>query len=392
MPYIYLLQRKVHFGTNIYKIGKTIDIKKRLTAADYRQCKIIYIIWVNNCDKTEKDLIKIFNKEFKQCISIDPNYQGDEDYEIDDLNKAVSIIFELTKDIDLDFITDDVTNEIDKIDISKWWVNYNKEFTKEEIDNYMKIDLLLETWIKFINSWPFYYNKENQLDLQKYFEPIRFVKNGEIYFKVIRFNGTKKHYVFEGLINRNKLKQTQLQDAGIKYINFITYVSHYINKSGNKFKYYDLNNNEYETSAQEYILDQITLKLFTKQILTKQDKNKIYAIYGLQNENFINDIVNKKNILIPILHEMFIRYILIENNYNVRKIINIINENINDLEINLLIPWLIHNKVIITDDGDELELWYHDDDILLHLDDGLLSKKITDVITKIKPSILCIYD
>ena len=48
--------------------------------------------------------------------------------------------------------------------------------------------------------------------------------------------------------------------------------------------------------------------------------------------------------------------------------------------------------LIITDDGDELELWYHDDGILLHLDDGLLSKKMIDVITKIKPSILCIQD
>lgn len=398
MPYIYLLQRKVHFGTSIYKIGKTKDINQRLKAADYRQCKVICVVWVNNCDIAEKELITTFNKEFKQCISIDPNYQGDEDYEIDNLNKAFHIIFELTKNIELNEIQEIKTIESNEINISEWWNELDLSYNSNEFKSYTSTNKLFDIWIKFINCWPFYYNKENQLDLQKYFEPIRLEKDGEVYFKLSRYNGTKKHYLFDALVNRNKLKSKGLSDAGRYYIDFITNISCLINRSGNKLKYYDLNNNEHIVITQEYIIDKTTLKLFTKQVLIQDDKNKIYAKYGIQNTEFINEIIKNKKIMIPILNVVFIKYIKIIDYPSGREIIKFINDNFNIFDINLVIPWLIHNNVILVDtisyekDDHFLGIDFNDN-ILFYIRDFCdcnndLYQRIIDIINKIRPSML----
>ena len=390
MTYIYLLQRKVHFNTNIYKIGKTKDIKRRLNAADYRQCKIICIVLVSDCDEAEKELIKIFNKEFKQCVSLDPSYQGNEDYIIDDINKAMNIIFELSKNININETkTQQELIEVKSIDINEWWNQVDFNYNADEFSDYNKINSLFDMWIKFIDTWPFFYNKEKQLELSKYFEPIKFTKEGEIYFKIIRYNGTIKHCLFESLINSNKLKTSGLSKATKCYMDFIINISHSTNKSGNKLKYYDINNNEHETSAHEYFINYTTLKLFTKQILTKNDKNKIYVKYGIHNVDFMDKIRYKKSIINPILNELFMKYISIEKSSNIGLIIEIINDNLRELEIELLTPWLIHNNVKIDQEGNELEIYINNNTIILHLDcNNEISNKIENIIKKIKPSIL----
>jgi hypothetical protein len=386
MPYIYLLQRKVHFNTNIFKIGKTIDIKQRLSAADYRQCKIICIVWVNNCDEAEKNVINQFKQEFKSCKIINETYEGKEDFYIDDINKAISIIFKLTDNIDLVHDETIVNNKEIKITLENWWDNYNSNYINEDFNSsFDKIEQKTNNWLNLINKWPFYYNKTKQINFQDCFEPIRLDKNGEIYFKIKRHNGLKEHYLFDALINRNKLRTRGLSDAKRLYNIFINSISHIVNKSGNKFKYYDINNDLFETTACEYILDSFTLKLFNKQILTDEDKFKHYVKFGIQHDKFIKPILNNKKIMNKLLNSMFMNYIVINTFTTKEDIINYINYELESIDLNLIIPWLIHNNVLIVISTDDLELYYDlDNNIILNLNENEYSKEIKNKINLLK--------
>ena len=63
---LYLLQeeRFIESNKNIYKIGRSSNIYNRVNS--YENGTIVYlIIECNNSEKNEAELIKIFNKEFK---------------------------------------------------------------------------------------------------------------------------------------------------------------------------------------------------------------------------------------------------------------------------------------------------------------------------------------
>ena len=95
MEYIYFLKRDGEkiLNTNSYKVGKTSDFKQRMKASEYRNCDILLIRAVNDCDKCEKELLKTMSHEFKKSseVYIDREY-GDEDFYIENLSQGYKII------------------------------------------------------------------------------------------------------------------------------------------------------------------------------------------------------------------------------------------------------------------------------------------------------------
>lgn len=78
--HLYLIKEREFLKTkeNIYKIGKTKDIKHRMPS--YPKDSRVYVIYycASDIHKVEKELIKEFDKKFKKRIDI-----GNEYYETD---------------------------------------------------------------------------------------------------------------------------------------------------------------------------------------------------------------------------------------------------------------------------------------------------------------------
>ena len=95
MEYIYFLKRDGEkiLNTNSYKVGKTSDFKQRMKASEYRNCDILLIRAVNDCDKCEKELLKTMSREFKKSGEVYINREyGDEDFYIENLSQGYKII------------------------------------------------------------------------------------------------------------------------------------------------------------------------------------------------------------------------------------------------------------------------------------------------------------
>jgi hypothetical protein len=77
--YVYLLQREANLGSNIYKIGKSIDfVNSRSKSAEYRNAKIFMFQMVPDMSQCEKDMKKAFNVKFP---FVKEGYQhGSEDF------------------------------------------------------------------------------------------------------------------------------------------------------------------------------------------------------------------------------------------------------------------------------------------------------------------------
>jgi hypothetical protein len=64
--YIYLLQYTNDKYHNVYKIGKSTNIKSRMRHYN-NDYNIIYYFYTSNCHTAEKEIIKTFKSKFKQC-------------------------------------------------------------------------------------------------------------------------------------------------------------------------------------------------------------------------------------------------------------------------------------------------------------------------------------
>lgn len=401
MPYLYLLQRKVHQGSQIYKIGKAIDIKKRLKAADYRDCKIICVLWVDECDNAERELIDSFKLEFKQCVSINSEYEGNEDFLIDNILKAKKILFSIAElfnnyedlnnnkkdqkinteensnyqsevqdkvnDQDEDElilgelpVTKNTAYELDieeaiskqlltpskKTDIeNKFWenldLNYNEsDFTRWNLNNMIDFVIL-------INKFPFNFQQKDVLILRDLFIPVRFEINGEYFFKVTRVNGSTRHLVFEKLLTITRLKPSSLQGASNNWNSFLEEISTKINRSKHKLSYYDLFNERVSVSTQEHFISLTTLKLFTKQLLTFNDILQKLITLGLTNRELTDELFNDKKIVQTIASQILLNRVKLNDiqDYSIKLIlIKIINSSILELDLNNLCYWVRYNR------------------------------------------------
>jgi hypothetical protein len=71
--HIYLLYYNNKKYNNIFKIGKSTDLKSRLKNYDNNYI-IIYYFYTSNCHIIEKEIISIFKKKFTQCKDIGKEY------------------------------------------------------------------------------------------------------------------------------------------------------------------------------------------------------------------------------------------------------------------------------------------------------------------------------
>lgn len=95
MNILYFLQRPREIQLSVYKIGMSTQGLNRFKAADYRDAEIILISQVEDAVKQEKELIDLFDKNFKKAKQVykDKTF-GDEDYYITDIKKAKKIFME----------------------------------------------------------------------------------------------------------------------------------------------------------------------------------------------------------------------------------------------------------------------------------------------------------
>jgi hypothetical protein len=99
IEYIYLIQEREFIKTNenIYKIGKTKQYNNNRFRQYPKESILLHQTICNNCDETEKELIKIFKKKFKQVKNIGNEYfEGDYNDMIDEIYKTILHINDLT--------------------------------------------------------------------------------------------------------------------------------------------------------------------------------------------------------------------------------------------------------------------------------------------------------
>jgi prolyl oligopeptidase PreP (S9A serine peptidase family) len=105
--YIYLLQTRefITTKTSIYKIGKTSQENLKRFNSYPKGSKLILQIKVNNCDDSEKDIIKIFKSKYKQALLYGTEYfEGNENLMINDfcnyrINGISAFINDLNNDL-----------------------------------------------------------------------------------------------------------------------------------------------------------------------------------------------------------------------------------------------------------------------------------------------------
>ena len=95
--YIYLIQRGKHLNTNIYKVGKTWNLKQRFVAYG-KDVKILRTYFVTDQTESEKLLINNFNNKFEHAIC-DEEKNGKEYFLCPNDTEAIITFDETIKEI-----------------------------------------------------------------------------------------------------------------------------------------------------------------------------------------------------------------------------------------------------------------------------------------------------
>lgn len=290
--YLYILQRNDKKGTNIYKIGMTEQsIFGRLNKeASYRDCFVIETRAVDNGRKAENDLKnELKNKNIKRCKDTNDNYQGIEDYIIDDINFVVKIFNEVCD-----------RNDITIKDVK------NEPTSKQEPINPLTL----------MKSDIYENNFNNLIDKRK--SIIEFMGNNKKTIMTIWHNNFDKVFkpieIYSGLgYSKSNPYRTFLIDVGEMYkishfnktvtvTKFKTFMSmlcdRYCNKYG-KVNYRTEFNTTVNTSAQLYLMEPSSIKLLlnTDVILSHHDFNYttefIKTLYRYDHED-CNELIKNK--------------------------------------------------------------------------------------------------
>lgn len=260
-PSLYILQRENKLNTNIYKIGMTTKgfIQRYKSEASYRNCKIVEIREVDNAVEAENILKhKLNDNNFKRCKDKDDNYEGKEDYIIDDYDKFISIFnsvcdefkpklnlseIDLTKSLKKADIDDEINNQID--------LEFNSLIQKrKQLIEFLGADIRND----ILTAW------QDRFD--EIFIPIEIIK-GNGYHK----NKTLKIYLLDHKLlhklmnNIKKITQTDFLTTISKLVDFD------FNKYSGKIKYTKFQNNAkttIETSGRMMLINFENIKLFIK--------------------------------------------------------------------------------------------------------------------------------
>ena len=264
--YLYILQRNDKKGTNIYKIGMTEQsIFNRINKeASYRDCFIVETRAVDNGRKAENDLKQeLKNKNIKRCKDVDENYQGIEDYIIDDINCAVKIFNEVC---DRNDIT--VSNESQKIILENKPTNVNPlTLLKDEIYDNNFADLIdrRKSVIEFLGS-----NKRDAFviwlnNFDKIFKPIE-IYSGLNYSK----SNTYKTFLID-VAEMYKLSNFNKTITITKFRSHMSIVCDRYCSNQGKVSYRTEFNTSVNTSARLYLMEPSSIKLLlgTSYVLSK---------------------------------------------------------------------------------------------------------------------------
>jgi hypothetical protein len=155
--YIYLIQEREFIKTNepIYKIGKSKqDAMKRMNQYPKGSICLLHIN-CDDCDKTEKILIKLFKNKYKHKSNI-----GNEYFE-GDSNNMMEDIFTYIKNIECNNI-----NSINKLNKQ---INFNTMNTLFEINsnNVYKCVICTKEYNSYMGAWKHKNNKHNEIKAEK---------------------------------------------------------------------------------------------------------------------------------------------------------------------------------------------------------------------------------
>ena len=109
LQYVYLLQERefVNNGEPVYKIGKTKQANLQRFNSYPKGSVLLQQTYCNDCNKTEKEIIKLFDTKYKKRTD-----RGSEYYE----GNFKQMIFDINKIIDIENEIEDKNNKITKIE------------------------------------------------------------------------------------------------------------------------------------------------------------------------------------------------------------------------------------------------------------------------------------
>jgi len=103
--YIYLLQEREFIKTKepIYKIGKTKQVNTKRMNQYPKQSVLLFQIACDNCDRLEKDILKLFKKRYIQKTDIGIEYfEGDWEDMMDTIYEMRKLEKDMEKDMEKD--------------------------------------------------------------------------------------------------------------------------------------------------------------------------------------------------------------------------------------------------------------------------------------------------
>lgn len=106
MGYLYFVQSEEHLGTNIFKIGKSINYVSRFRS--YGRCMVYRLIDINNIDIFERILIRYFNHYFELKKGLE-YFSGDLVTMLDLFDKVIESNKSLLQE-DADAVMEDVSS------------------------------------------------------------------------------------------------------------------------------------------------------------------------------------------------------------------------------------------------------------------------------------------
>lgn len=267
--HLYILQRNDKKGTNIYKIGMTErSIFNRINKeASYRDCIVIETRIVDNGRKAENDLKnELKNKNIKRCKDNDENYQGIEDYIIDDINYVVKLFNEVCDRNEISKLNHDTKTETQTINPL---ILMKNEIYENNFENLVEKRKAISIFLGF--------DKKSILSIwfanfDKIFKAIEIISG-------LGYSKSNPYRTF--LIDTSEMYKISHFNKSVTITRFKTFMSNicdrYCNKYG-KVTYRTEFNTPISTSAQLYLISPSSIKILLNTDIILSKLNNEYTI------------------------------------------------------------------------------------------------------------------
>lgn len=150
MPYIYIIHCRASLNSNepVYKIGKTSDIKQRISGYD-KGSVLLFTLYVNECDQFEQYLIQCFNIKYTHRSDYGTEYfEGD-------LNDMLSTIMnEYSKYTKLTYNC--TVEPVKTVNVNKYAGEIRKVLNKINASNINRFQTYINGFISELSSMQMY--------------------------------------------------------------------------------------------------------------------------------------------------------------------------------------------------------------------------------------------